>query len=540
MSEKVTRRTALKIGATVTGGAALGALTPGVHAAGAFAHEDGSERQPDLVFILTDQERYETHFPPGFLDEHMPTWQRLADHGIRFDKAYAAASMCSPSRAAILTGQYGKTNGVPRLDWPTSILKGADDVPNIATVLGAAGYDVAWKGKWHLSYPLGFTGGRPTAEAWTDADAEYLEDHYDMADWNPPEAGNIAEPGPGALATLGGGSANNDGRFVSGLTDAAQTGGLGESAVEFLDRVGAIPAAERKPFCLFVSLVNPHDVVFYPDGWEEAGYRREDFADLPIELPSSATDDLSRKPSAQSTFRAAFDDFSPIASDVEKLEYVRMYAYLHGVVDEHIATLLDALDANGLTEDTIVVRTADHGEMGFAHGLREKTYNAYEETYHLPLVISNPRLFPEAVRTDALHSHVDLLPTLAELAGADAVGVGISHVPLFTDPQASLQDAVLLAFDDSFIVPADAGAVHIRAIRTDRWTYAVYYAVDGSAFEYELYDNETDPHQLDNLTFEPTADTVTEWSSLHARLASLLITKNAAPEGFDWPQDPTI
>jgi choline-sulfatase len=540
MSNKVTRREALKIGAGVASGAALGALASGAHVAGVFAQEDGSARQPDLVFILTDQERYETHFPPGFLDEYMPTWKRLAQHGLSFDKAYAAATMCSPSRAAILTGQYGKTNGLPYLEWPSPVLEGADDVPNIATVLGAVGYDVVWKGKWHLSYPVDFDGGRPGSESWSEADADYLEQQYDMAEWNPPEAGNIAEPGPGALATLGGGEADNDGRYVSGVTDADQTPGLGESAVEFLDRVGAIPASERQPFCLFVSLVNPHDIVFYPEGWDDAGYVSEDFADLPIELPPSAIDDLSRKPSAQSAFREAFDDFSPAATAAEKLGYVRFYAYLHGVVDGHIATLLDALDANGLTDDTIVVRTADHGEMGFAHGLREKTYNVYEESFHVPLVISNPKLFPEPMRTDALHSHVDLLPTLAELAGAEPAGVGISNVPLFSEPDASLQDAVLLAFDDNFIVPQDAGTVHIRAVRTDRWTYAVYFAVDGTAFEYELYDNEADPDQMVNLVFDATADTVAQWSSLHGRLASLMLAKNAVPEGFDWPEAPPV
>ncbi len=196
------------------------------------------------------------------------------------------------------------------------------------------------------------------------------------------------------LATLGGGAPNNDGRYVSGVTPGAsgQTPGVGgESVVDFISRASML----GRPFCLFVSLVNPHDIGFFPDGWQDGGYRREDFAGLGINLPPNFADDLATKPKIQREARAAFDKSAPLRDLDAQRDYVNFYAYLHKVVDRRIMTILDALDAHGLTERTIVFRLADHGELGLSHGMREKSYSAYEEIIHIPLVVSNPLLFPE-------------------------------------------------------------------------------------------------------------------------------------------------
>ena len=109
----------------------------------------------------------------------------------------------------------------------------------------------------------------------------------------------------------------------------------------------------------------------------------------------------------------------PVRSPERMRDYVNFYAYLHKRSDEDMGTVLDALEADkGLWERTIVIRLSDHGEMGLAHGgMREKAYNAYEETMHVPLVVANPKLFPKPLQTDCLASTVDLMPTLAGLAG---------------------------------------------------------------------------------------------------------------------------
>ena len=112
---------------------------------------------------------------------------------------------------------------------------------------------------------------------------------------------------------------------------------------------------------------------------------------------------------------------------------VNFYAYLHTVVDKHIMTVLDTLQETGLMDSTIVLRLADHGEGDLSHGMREKAYTVYEEMIHIPLIVHNPKLYPEPLETNAFYDHFDLLPTILDLAGvpdAESYGIGKSIVPV--------------------------------------------------------------------------------------------------------------
>ena len=232
-----------------------------------------------------------------------------------------------------------------------------------------------------------------------------------------------------------------------------------------------------------------------------------------------------------------------MGSDAQR-DYVNFYAYLHKVVDQRIMTILDALDTHDLTERTIVVRCADHGELGLSHGMREKSYSAYEEMIHIPLVVSNPLLFPDPRETQAFYSHLDLLPTLAELAGVPEFAsdrLGRSMVPVLRDPSATVQDFVLFSYDDVFGLPAGASGANLRALRQEDWTYAVYFGIDGSGIEYELYDLATDPLQLKNLLHEsPPADVRSDWARLHRALTQKLVEAANLPVSFPWPIAPAV
>ncbi|MGO9399143.1 MAG: sulfatase-like hydrolase/transferase [Xanthobacteraceae bacterium] len=507
----------------------------------------GLSQAPNIIVLMTDQERYHTHWPAGWVKANLPAFVRLQHKGLTFHRAYTAASECSPSRAVMMTSQFAPMNRVARTFlWPG--LPGARHRANIGSLLrDRAGYHVVWKGKWHLSFAqnakLGLGG-----EEWTAADIAHMERQYGLAEWNPPDAGNaIQERQPSmfgyfnGLATLGGGTPNNDGRYVSGVTPGAsgQTPGVGgESVLDFISHASMLD----RPFCLFVSLVNPHDIGFFPDGWKDGGYRREEFAGLGIELPPNFDDDLATKPKIQREARAAFDKSAPLSGSAAQRDYVNFYAYLHKAVDQRIMTILDALDAHGLTERTIVVRTADHGELGLSHGMREKSYTAYEEMIHIPLVVSNPLLFPEPRETQAFYSHLDLLPTLVELAGVPepaSYGLGRSMVPVLRDPSASVQDSVLFSYDDVFGLSAGAAGANLRALRERDWTYAVYFGIDGSGIEYELYDLATDPLQLKNLLHgSPPVDVRSEWARLHEALTQKLVEAANLPVSFPWPIAP--
>lgn len=504
------------------------------------------EKKPNIIVILTDQERYPTHWPEGWAETNLVSNVRLRKNGIFFTKAYTAASECTPSRAVLTTSEHYPINKVPSTPSKTG-LPSANELMDIGSLLKKhTDYDVVWKGKWHLSPPL--NGGYN----WTEKDIANIQEKYALYGWTPPDAGNaILEVEPNTdgttfdgLSTLGGGYANNDFRYLYGSTKKTpkETPGWGDGVLDYLKKAAAIDSEEQKPFCLFISLVNPHDIWVYPDLWEKAGYKKEDFVDMGIELPDNFADDLTTKPSVQLKARDAYNKKSPLNDAQAEKEYVNFYAYLNKQVDAQIVKILDTLDETGLTENTIIFRTADHGELGLSHGMREKAYTVYEEMIHIPLIVSNPKLFPQARSTDALYCHLDLLPTIAELAGVPTpaqYGKGVSIVPILNNKVASVQDSILFTYDDHFFLPDDVPGGHIRAIRKDDWVYAVYYSEDGSHFEYEMYNLKNDPGQLHNLLYkEISADNALQANKLHNNLKEKIDQAEALPIGFPWPEKP--
>jgi len=374
-TKSATRRNLLQMGA---GLAAVTGLSRDFVAPAVARDAINVPKAPNIIVLMTDQERHHRHWPEGWTEKNLPSLQRLKRHGLYFQRAYTAACQCSPSRALMQTGRFAPVNRVTRTFlWPG--LPHKDRQPNVGSLLKEkAGYEVVWKGKWHLSYASNAAMGNG-GEDWGPADIEVLEKNWGWSGWNPPDAGNAIQEFQSTpvgkfdgLRTLGGAKPNNDGRYVIGpdSSDSGQTAGVGgESVVEFLkNRAPKL----GKPFCLFISLVNPHDIGFYPgswmkpSAWEQAGYRREDFAHFGIKLPSNYADDLSTKPKIQKQARDAYNKFAPLNGAQAREDYVNFYAYLHTVVDKHIMTVLDTLEETGLTNDTIH-DSARHARRNRAH-----------------------------------------------------------------------------------------------------------------------------------------------------------------------------
>jgi arylsulfatase A-like enzyme len=511
------------------------------------------KKKPNLLIIITDQEREVMHWPAGWAEANLSARARLLRNGLQFTRAQCNTAACSPSRATFFTGLYPAQHGVKnvlRCDKPedqsqSRLTTLSSRLPNLATVLRSAGYHVVLKGKFHLTRPVRFDTNRKR-HYWSERDVTHMAERYGFEGWNPPDMSD-----PMDLSDLGGGAINNDGRFVDGSGTAA--GKLGDrdrlyrqSAVNFLNTYDG-----DKPFCLIVALVNPHDVQEYPGRgvrgmtlnptFVRGGYRFDDFKDLPIDVPPNLVDDLSTKPSVQSSFRRFLGIATGhVRTRDRQQNYARFYAYLNQQVDAQIMKLLEALDARGLTNDTLVVRTSDHGEMGVSHGLRQKFYNAYRETLSVPLIFSNPLLYPQPQTTDSLASLVDVLPTLATIAGIpDAQRYGFRGrdlTPILRDPSASVQDVLHFTYeDDAFPVK---GADCIRAIVERGWKYAVYYdPFTGSPTEYEMYDLEQDPLELKNLAHPSnrTAASDVERARLHRRLTEVMQTLGTMPDEIDWP-----
>ena len=442
--------------------------------------------KPNIIIIFTDQERNHQHWPDGWVEKHLPNFERLKKHGLLFHNAFTSASECSPSRAVMVSGQHSSiTNVSLTLNAKDgNPLPTYDQLKNVGSVLSNHGYKVIWKGKWHLTMPV------DGAYKWTKQDINVMKNNYKINGWNPPDAGNaikniIKDPKEtySGLLTLGGGTANNDGRFL-----------YGENGV--LDELDTV----QEPFCLFISLVNPHDVWVHPQFYRESGYFKENFENMGIELPPNINDNLSTKPSVQKLAKDSFDKESPISPYVYK-EYCNFYAYLHTLNDRHIGTILDKLESKQLIQNSIIIRTADHGEMGMSHGMREKSYVIYDEVINIPLIISNPILFPNPIETQSLYCHLDLFPTICDLVGVQHNLPGKSIVPVLLNPETEVQDNILFKFDDTFFLPESTPNSHILAIRTKQYSFGVYYSENSSNYEFELYDNDNDKYQLHNLMY---------------------------------------
>lgn len=447
--------------------------------------------RPNFVVIITDQERYPRHWPAGWADANLPNRKRIADHGLSFSNAYCNSCMCSPSRSTLFTGAYPAHHGV--VDTLTSGGTESPDEPqlpvtfqNMAKVLASAGYNVQYRGKWHMS--KGANGGDLTT---SDVAA------YGFKGWVEPDAGEDTAP-----ENFGGGEANHDTNYA-------------QQAAAFLSSQTP-QSTTTQPFALIVSLVNPHDVLAYPKTVDDDAVYSADptkftqginYSDIPTRNENLLT---NNKPTAHAQALALIAaGLGPLPTVQSRREYANFYAYLQKVTDVHIGAVLDALEAQDLWDNTIIIRLSDHGEMGLSHGgLRQKAFNVYQETINIPLVFANPILFPQPRTTTALASLVDVLPTMASLANVPPSPLwsfkGYDLSPLLYNPATAVQDAVLFTFDDEKAAAPNGQQIvtqpnHIRCMFDGTWKYARYFDPAGAEPEqYELYNLKTDPNELNN------------------------------------------
>ena len=475
----------------------------------------------NVLVFLTDQQRAVQHFPPGWSSRNMPGLTRLQRNGMTFENAFTNACMCSPARSTLMSGYFPAQHGVkytletnmPAPEYPQVEL--ATTFKNPASVVAAAGYTPVYKGKFHCNKPA-------NGSTWVPQDVN----QYGFTRWDPPDAGanqNVSEEG--------GGTYDNDGRFMNSQGTPAEGN---EGAVQYLQSA----AAQSQPFLMFVSLVNPHDVLFYPATYTSGGYD-ESWLAGEIQPPATAGEDLATKPTVQAEFLRLFNLSGPIPTRRMKSNYLNFYGNLMKSSDAYLVKVLDTLQEKGLLENTLVIATADHGEMGTTHGgMRQKNFNFYEESIRIPLVYSNPRLFKRAERNQSLVSHVDFLPTLASLVGApesaraDWQGVDYSDQILSRSPRPS-QTYTVFTYDDwqsgQAKGPYPKPPNHVVSIREQRYKLARYYDADGRVpDQWEMYDLRADPLERNNLAYKGhrrTAVQAREYKRLRRKLAEVEKTR---------------
>ena len=459
-------------------------------------HKAAIER-PNLLMIIVDQERAIQHFPEGWEATHMPALRLLKKHGLHFKNGFCNACMCSPSRSTLFTSLYAPQHGVTDTltyggKWAATQVELNPSIPNLAKVLRPH-YDVHYRGKWHLN-----KGGQNKVQAAEKALMSSEVAIYGFKGWIAPDAGEDMK-----LENFGGGYANHDARYVQEAIDFIQDHQRRKAAAEAAGKT--IP-----PFFLVLSLVNPHDVLSYPVTYKDGGYD-DSWLEGDIELPASFDENLATnfKPTAQLMAKIGMDSsLGALTNRREMKNYINFYGKLMSLVDFEMMQLLDLFyKSNGkkervptqLAKDTWIVRLADHGELGMTHGgLRQKSYNVYEETMRIPYVFSRAGYYPEGgVETDQMASLIDVLPTLAGLLGAEKPdGIrGKDLSPIVRNPlkHPEITNDILFTFDDigapvpNTPEPVNA-ADRIRCVRTKKWKYARYFRADGSYKpEYEFY-----------------------------------------------------
>jgi len=443
-------------------------------AAGALAagKSFGAQKHPNVLLILVDQWRQPRWFPD---DVKLPGFNRLRREGLSFTNHYVSAVPCSPSRACLFTGLHLPQHGVA-----SNVNAGMNQsldprIPTLGHRFRAAGYRTPYFGKWHLTAPKDRRGIGLSK--------------YGFEDWRGPD--HHGAPWDGTT---------NDFRF------AAQ-------AANWLNRNGR----SKEPWFLTCSLVNPHDICFYP---------RDVVPQITVprvfdKLPDNFRDDLEGKPRIQAVYRDGYGRLMGITPDKPEkfwLRYLDYYLHFQRLADHGAAHLLDTLDRLKLADDTLVIFTADHGDMCGSHQLQAKGPFVYEENNNVPLIFRWPGRVPAGVESAALSQNTDVLPTLLEACGVSSPVdylPGRSFAPLLQNPDGPGRDQVLMAFGMALGgkfaaiarhlgVQADGVPIQLRGIHDGRYKFARYFD-PGCPEEYELYDLQEDPGELRNLAGDPAA-----------------------------------
>lgn len=388
-------------------------------------------KKPNFLLVIVDEERY----PPVYENAELTSWraanlpahERLRANGVELRRHYIGSAACCPSRATLFTGQYPSLHGVSQT---TGIAKQAFDsdmywlppntVPTMGNYFREAGYQTYYKGKWHISHEdLTVPGTHDSAPSYhpstgvpdPPAERRYLNanplDAYGFSSWIGPEPHGRNPRDSGSSAAKG-----LSGRDAVYGSEAAEL-------IEALDRQKQA-ASDVPPWLVVASFVNPHDITLYGNLTDQLPRLFHFQVDLMPEVPPPPTFDeaLDSKPSCQASYRDTYAKaIQPIGDGPF---YRKLYYQLQKNADRQVLKVLETLDRSSFGDDTIVIFTSDHGDLLGAHGnLHQKMYCAYEEVLHVPVFISNKRLFPCGQSVSALTSHVDLLPTMLGLADAD-------------------------------------------------------------------------------------------------------------------------
>ena len=499
-----------------------------------------SDKGYNVVLIVTDQERYFKDYPQS---AELVSREKIKNEGVSFDNHYNCSNMCTSSRSVMYTGQHIQHTGMfdnTNLPWQPDM---STDIPTVGDMMRELGYYTAYKGKVHLSEALSLKPGKDQ-KLMVDA-----MEPYGFSDFNP--------------------TGDHYGSTLEGYSH--DTGFAGDT-VNWLRLKGRELNEEGKPFFLAVNFINPHDVMYFntdakgedkqqndKDGrLMEPIKRAPDNTVYAIEhndfpLPSNLYQSVTEKGRPRAHYEYTYGwDFMVGAipnEDANWNRYKNYYLNCLKDVDMQIGEVLSELERQGMMDNTVIVFTADHGEMCGCHNLRGKGPFSYEQNIHVPMFIIHPEI-AGGQSTRAISSHLDLAPTLLSLTGAPASRVakvaralpGKDMSPVLADPAGAGSSAIraealhcfdmILTVDGEFVKKMaqasknGADFDHLKGIKPDltkrgniriifdgRYKFARYFAplqhnmpkTLDELVKYndlELFDLKNDPDEMHNLAMD--------------------------------------
>ena len=412
----------------------------------AYAQQQKAQQHPNIVYIMCDDHAYQCISAYGSALSKLaptPNIDRLAERGMRFDRAFVENSLSTPSRACLMTGQYSHQNGQRQLG------EGIDTTRTFFTeLLQEAGYQTAVVGKWHMGCdPKGF---------------DYYHVYNDQGQyWNPQYRGT---------------DTNNEFVVEEGYSTDLTT----DHALDFIEH-----RDPSKPFCLLLHHKAPHR------NWQANLKYLGMYDDVEFPMPENFYDDYATRGSAARTQKMSVtrdmrweqdfkvpemldlnnpdsqDSYNALMGEINRMTpeqrsawgryyfprnrrlleaqlkgkdldnwkyqvYIRDYMSVIASVDESVGRVLDYLDKNGLTDNTMIVYTSDQGFYMGEHGWFDKRF-MYEESFHTPLIISYPKHIKEGSECNQMVQNIDFAPTFIDLAGLQKPKYmpGTSLQPLF-------------------------------------------------------------------------------------------------------------
>ncbi len=443
---------------------------------------------PNLLFLFTDEQKFNTLAAYGNSKIEMPNLNRLASHGCVFEKSYVTQPVCTPSRSTLLSGLYPHTNGCLANNIPLP-----KDVDCIPEMLPDGKYVSGYHGKWHLGDEIFNQHG---FDEWRS-----IEDGY--AKYYRPDKDQDARSTYYHFLVEQGFQPRNGDRFSRG-TCALLPERYGKPAYLAREASRFIRENQDEDFVLFVNFLEPHMPFQSPRNDQ---YNAED-VDLPPNFDNPPTEDNHPKPqSIFTTYRdKGFSSYS-LKSEESWRQLIANYWGLCSLVDTYSGKIIDTLKECDLYDDTIVVFTSDHGDMMGSHRLLAKTV-MYEEALKVPMIVKMPGQ-KESKTIENPVSQIDLLPTLLDIMGEKIPGdmQGKSLKPAM-EGDVEVQDDVFVEWNGR---NTGVGKMSLEGITRERAKTAVEDPIrtvitpEGWKFncspmgEHELYNLRDDPWETENL-----------------------------------------